>query len=191
MRHLIIMVLGALLAFGCSESETTFEVDPNEVGPVHTDSLLGVSFQPPRDFQGADPAFLQRVRRQMLRTPTAGERFFIVPTMIFAVPQTDARCFLSEFQNIGAASFDAEWKQSYLEEAQSKAVGQKINSRDLVIGGANVLEVEIDSAESLNRRYVFQGKDGRFLQIDYLIPTANEDEYGPMLGSSIGSLRLF
>jgi hypothetical protein len=186
----MIIILGALLAFGCSESEPTFEVDPNEVGPVHTDSLLGLSFQPPRDFQAADPAFLQRVRRQMLRTPAAGERFFIVPTMIFALPETDARCFLSEFQNIGAASFDLAWKQSYLEEAESKAAGQTVNSRDIVIAGLDLLEVEIDSPESLNRRYVFQGKDGRFLQIDYLIPTENKKEYLPLLGSSVGSLRL-
>ncbi len=191
MRNILILSFLALLMAGCGETETSFDVDPTELASAHADSLLGLSFQPPLGFRSADLGFLQSVRRQMLQTPGAGGRFFIVPTMIFAPDGSDARCFLSEFPNIGAAKFDAKWKQTYLAEASEKAPGLTVDSRDVAIDGISLLEIEIESPQSINRRYVFQGLDGRFIQIDYIVPVEERESLLPRLGSSIGSLKLY
>jgi hypothetical protein len=185
-----------VLAFGgCSDrapDETTerFPVDPALLGPVYTDSDLRMRFQAPAQFMTADSTFLARAR-QDLQSAGQNDPYALVPSMVFAIPGTDARCFLQTFFNAPDADFDEKWREGYLANARARAGSNEFETELVERGELEILAVAIKGVGFLNRRFLFETPQGRIVQIDYLLPDQLAGSHDPAIDSSIGALSFF
>jgi hypothetical protein len=190
-------LFAALILFGCSEERASqqsegkrFPVDPSLLGPSHADAGLRLRFQPPVQFQTADSAFVARYG-QDIRRATRNDPYEVLPAMIFSIPETNARCFVSTFFNSPEARFDEAWRAGYLEAARARARTNEFESEMVDQGDLEILAVRVQGAGLVNRRFLFETPQGRLVQIDYLLP----DELAPTLAagveSSIGALSFY
>ncbi|MCA9726448.1 MAG: hypothetical protein KC729_02120 [Candidatus Eisenbacteria bacterium] len=191
-KRLVSMVLGAVLLIvgGCSEKSDPFPVDPALLGPVQTDDALHLRFQAPVQFQAADPSFLAR-SRQALAAQRRGDPYEIMPSMIFAIPGSDARCFVSSFPNAHGVAFDDQWRDGYLKAARERSVSGSFDSELIARPDRSVLAVTVAGEQMVNRRFVCATPQGELLQVDYLIPDSLRTTLEPAVKSSIGSMTFF
>jgi hypothetical protein len=176
---------------GCSErAEERFTVDPSLLGPVQTDSELRVRFQAPVQFQAADSVFLAQSRRALLAAGRT-EPYEILPAMIFSIPASDARCFVSSFPNARGAVFDAAWREGYLNAAREKAGTNEFESELVARDENDILAVRVKGRGFLNQRFVCATPQGQILQVDYLLPDSLAKPLQPGIESSIGAMTFF
>lgn len=186
----------ALTLLGCSEerasreSEGRFETDASLLGPAKSDPELRLRFQPPVQFQTADSAFVVRYGED-IRRATRNDPYEVLPAMIFAIPESNARCFVSTFFNAPEARFDDAWRAGYLEAARARARTNEFKSELIDRNGLAVLAVTVQGAGMVNRRFVFETPQGRIVQIDYLLPDEIADSLDAGVESSVGALGFF
>ncbi|MEZ4653210.1 MAG: hypothetical protein R3E12_06275 [Candidatus Eisenbacteria bacterium] len=190
-KRLVSMVLGAVLLIvgGCSGESDPFPVDPALLGPVQTDDALHLRFQAPVQFQAADPSFLAR-SRQALAAQRRGDPYEIMPSMIFAIPGSDARCFVSSFPNAHGVAFDDQWAGRLL-EGRSGAVGVRLFRFELIARpDRSVLAVTVAGSRWSTVASCVPPQ-GELLQVDYLIPDSLRTTLEPAVKPSIGSMTFF
>lgn len=184
----------ALAAAGCSErasdgtEEKRFTVDPALLGPAYSDRDLQLQFQPPVQFLSADSAFVDRYQ-QDIRRATRNDPYEVLPSMIFSIPETNARCFVSTFFNSPGAEFDETWRTQYVAAARERARNNQFQSEMVERDGLDILAITVEGVGFVNRRFVFEAPPGRIVQIDYLLPDSLARSLGPAIDSSIGALR--
>jgi hypothetical protein len=190
-------IFAALILIGCSEERASQQseangltVDASLLGPSHADAELRLRFYPPVQFQTADSVFVARYG-QDIRNATRNDPYEVLPSMIFSIPESNARCFVSTFFNSPQARFDEAWRAGYLEAARTRARTNEFESEMVKQGDREILAVTVQGAGLVNRRFLFETPQGRIVQIDYLLP----DELAPALAagveSSIGSLTFY
>lgn len=190
-----VLLLLVLAFVGCTdrapdEGTERFPVDPALLGPIYTDSDLRMRFQAPSQFMTADSTFLAQVRHD-LQNAGQNDPYALVPSMVFAIPGTDARCFIQTFFNAPSADFDEKWREGYLANARERAGSNEFETELVERGNLEILAVTVKGVGFLNRRFLFETPQGRIVQIDYLLPDPIAGSHDPAVDSSIGALSFF
>jgi len=192
-----LLILALSFGVGCGGSdrdpltERQLDIDPSLLGAAVTDSSLGMTFLPPAELQAAEPAFIQRVQRELRGSAASADSFFIIPAMIFAVPEQDTRIFVSEFSHPPADGPTPEWRDRYLKRAKEKAAGAEVETESYRIGDLEFHQFLVRDFSFVNHRLVCYRPGGPMAQVDYLIPRADYERLLPAIESSIGSIELF
>lgn len=191
MRILTLCLL-VLLIVACGGNDTKgpeLRNDPALLGPEQTVPALGIAIRAPLPFQPAPPGYLERSQQEIANSAQKAEPWFIMPQLIFGIPNANGRCFVSGFPNQDGVKFDEAWRARYHDAASKMTAPVPVEPRVYGAGKNAVHSYIIQNAGLVNQRFLVTGSAGKVVQVDFLMPALEWEALSPAIESAIASIR--
>jgi len=162
--------------------ELTFRVNPDLLECEIMDIDLGFAFSPPKGCLPLPDSLVAAVREKVVLS----DSFPIDPRHIFFSTEDQFLCLASALPGLSGDHGDL---TAYQDAMGEKWKQQQINRASFRYGDYLIHQTRVVSAEQVIYKLVIRAGNGKYFQIDYILPRGRLPEKIETIESSIGSLK--
>lgn len=197
---LAVCLLTALLITGCTSQQ-----DEGEEGPVQMQfdvnrELLGdsvrvaagnIGFSPPKNWQPLPDNIFEEASRHITQFDAEDDNFSIIPVYIFLHQQNGSALVVSKIIPENGNTFTGEPIHTFRSHVSDRFESEEIQEADFLKEDIHIYQYIIQKEDTVNFKLLFQNRDNKIFQFDYVVPHAVYLSESKAIESSIGSIHLY
>ncbi len=169
--------------------DAPFSVNTALLGPVQVDSLLGLQFRLPAEFQPGNPERVEQIREMVRAGAKLGDPLAHDPVWIFGVPGSVGMFKVAHFREPPAGGMNEAWIDRVRSEMEAQVKPATVVEDRFRVGGRiPVVRFVVGNESMVLVRAICQVPGHPPGMIDCLLPRPDHERLGPAVESAIGAL---
>lgn len=186
---LLILIINVL---GCTKQQSaakkddiTFKVDQTLLAEKHICSALGISFQPPLNWESISPDMLETIKNNIIASQDSAQ-INLIPITIFMNMEKSFTCFLSVLES---ELLLEDVQDNYLAEFRSIHQDLDLQEGSFSHNGLDFHQITFVKDDFISIKLISANNDQKTFMVEYLVPAKYYQEELHPIESSIGTIK--
>ena len=188
---ILLIILISIVLLNCTKDKTkekpetlTFNVDSLLIGEQYTNTEIGISFYPPKEWNQISSDLMVSIE-QSLQEMEDSSAVDIILQNVFLNQKNSCICFLSTFQKTMPA---AQIRDAYLTELYAGDIQGSVTEGSYLHNGFNIRQLIHVQDDQVTIKLICISDDEHIFLLDYIVPSQFYRQNIRAIESSIGTL---